>query len=356
VAPQPVHVRRHSYPGSLLLVSLLLGISVAGCCREPGKPDRAQCGDSTAFRILASAPPEVPVLVLYDGWQNDTCRTDLVCVGHPDVALGDVRWGLCGVTELVAFAPGFAPSVLTDCPHRSDGTQCDGAEPLKMESPVEVSVAVWVVAPGDSLDEETTVASHELEHANGAFQRSGAGIVLTYDVTGVSAQDKAKVDAIGNGCGQAAAMREHTDVYHRGAINVYYVKTLDHVTLDIGGSCWPNRDVVYAARDAKRPALLAHEIGHSLGLVTPDLKDGHIDQLPEYGDSAGRPEFRDNLMNSRVETVENVWLGQIYRIHFDTLSWFYSPVPSDRRWRECQDSASSASPCPPLTLRPQGWP
>jgi hypothetical protein len=59
-------------------------------------------------------------------------------------------------------------------------------------------------------------------------------------------------------------------------------------------------------------------------------------------------------------------LGQIYRMHFDKLSWLNRAgsstltalqALSTQHPLECQNDPATGEPCPPLTLHPTGgWP
>jgi hypothetical protein len=341
--------------------------AVAGCqCQDPVAARCGECLDATGFAVVFDNPvPTVKTLLLYDGWANGWCRTDRTCVGAPDAFLGDLRWGKCATTELVAFAPGFGPRVVADCPRSESNSEvCAGEEPIQLPAETDVQVRVWVApAPGESqgsLDEALDEARYEMDHAAAAFSRAGAGIRLAYQVNSVNAGD---IAAVGAGCAKAGGART-TSSFQSGAINVYYVPSLDMTQAwnPVGESCWPgNRDIAYVARDAKRPALLSHEIGHALGLVTPDDAEGDVDALSEFADYTTVPEVRDNLMNSGVLAFESLWPGQIYRIHFDKgHSWLFLAAGSTGAGQfghQCQTgSAYTDDPCPPLTLRVQGWP
>jgi hypothetical protein len=66
----------------------------------------------------------------------------------------------------------------------------------------------------------------------------------------------------------------------------------------------------------------------------------------------------DNLMRAASRSVSQITLGQIYRMHFDELSWLpKTRQPPDGYPRACQDNPVEGGPCPPLTLHPpRGWP
>lgn len=349
-----------------LLLPWLLAAGVAARCSDDGAPPAvAACREGDAIRVDA-ADQEQPgrVLALFHGWREGYCSRDSVCVGPPGLALAALPETACTPNELAAFAPRSAPDAVADCPGEpGDAQRCEGRSVLKLRRPETIAVAVWVVAPEAALTDETTLAIHELEHANRAFDSTGTGVVLSYTVEGLaegSQRDSARIAHIGSGCNGASGVRTDLTVFHAGAVNVYYLSVLTDGTADIGAACWPNHpDAVYVSRAARRPALLAHEVGHALGLMTPESMSGHVEQLPEFAQHQSDPEFRNNLMNGRVETVESVWLGQIYRIHSDqTYSWLQrhprTDVPS-APGRPCQDGVTSDGPCPAVTLRVRGW-
>jgi len=108
------------------------------------------------------------------------------------------------------------------------------------------------------------------------------------------------------------------------------------------------------------PTVLAHELGHALGLLRSvplqgggTAASGHVNDLDlEPYLSTG------NLMRSGGSWVGQITLGQIYRMHFDELSWLWlGKTPATDYPRECQNSPVQGGPCPPLTIHPsRGWP
>ena len=108
---------------------------------------------------------------------------------------------------------------------------------------------------------------------------------------------------------------------------------------------------------------LAHELGHAMGLLNSGpLPGGGTAQPGDVDELLLDPWLpTDNLMRSYNDEVRQVTLGQIYRMHYDKLSWKWSnpgaPTGANGYPRTCQNSPVQGGPCPPLTLHPiRGWP
>lgn len=345
-------------PSRLAVLGLAVGVVASASCRhESSVAQCAQCAVTTGYRVAFQDPvPASNTLVLFDGWANLWCRSDVGCVGAPDVTLGDVRWGKCDQTELIAFAPGYGPAVVPDCERQTDSPErCTGEASISLPDQFPVQVAVWVAASAGEMAAAKHEAELEMEHANIALTAAAAGITFEYVVTGLS---DAQAEVVGSACSAAGRIKQpDSGVFTSGALNLYFLPTLSG---DVGFDCWHpdgvNRDIAFVSRDAMRPALLVHELGHALGLMMSPGPDGHVDDLTEFPDYVELPDFRGNMMNSGVVAFESVWLGQIYRIHFDKkLRWLNRYVPT-AFGRECQVGAHDDVPCPPLALRFQGWP
>ena len=148
-------------------------------------------------------------------------------------------------------------------------------------------------------------------------------------------------------------------------LNVYYAESLR--SAQRGQYCYPldpgpkahsaaNRDVVFVSLDIKMESTLAHEIGHALGLIIPLDLSGHVDEMSLQ---VPFPGHRGNLMDGGAEDITNITLGQIYRMHFDSLSWLNVGLPPSVRppsLRDCGEKVYEHSPCPPLTVRAPRWP
>jgi hypothetical protein len=351
--------------GLFLTVPLVLAACPKWCPDgEEPEPLAQACTAGDAVRVdrVASELPS-RVLAVYHASIPGQCRWDSTCVGPVPLTLAPLPPGGCAPAELAAFSPGSDAGAAPDCPGQAgDDQRCGGRQELSLQAPDAVAVALWVVAPKDELPEELVLVAHEFEHANGAFARAGAGVVVRYAVTGLASDvqaDSARIAHIGEGCGSAPSVRSDGTVFTPGAVNIYYLSRPSDGTLDAGGSCPPPyADAAYVDLSQRRPALLAHELGHSLGLVTPGYAQGNVEGLPDYAAHTADPEFRDNLMNGSVVTVENVWAGQIYRLHFDAQrAWLqlHPTTTAPTFGHPCQDSETAEGPCPALTLRIRSW-
>jgi hypothetical protein len=369
--------RRWRYTPIVLLAGLMAAdwdlAACPDCFHEGYEIDLSSLG-------LLSTPPAA---VLFSGYRNGRCEDDLICTAAGDLVwLGDLGWATsynywgnsCSDREMVVFAGGHAPT-----PLRPTMADVPPITPT-LAPPAILSLAVWVKGSDPTLGVDVS-AEARLSDANGdlvntqqIFDMLGAGITLDYtvkplpwvipetvkDIYGQATCDLAQTLMEGvNETGGRAEMQDPSK------LNVYFVDSLKYA-LD-GQACYGaknpkvDRYVIFVAQVGHMPSTLAHEIGHTLGLVmratmpngSEGMDEGDVNEL------ALDPYLPvDNLMYSGVGNVGQITVGEIYRMHFDQRSWlWHNGTPGGGYPLDCQPSPVAGGPCPPLTLHPvRGWP
>ena len=368
--------------------SLALGALLLGGCPPSAQPVCEDCYDTDGYELdfssLASGT-QPPVAVLFSGWRNGRCQNDMVCTGTPSVYLGDVRWGSvqwsvdCDPNdqEIIAFAGGQEPFIATPEVAPGTGLRLKGVvTPISFGGPRQETVKLWVVGDPSltaaqslaAAGPKLTAAWNESQTARRIFADAGTGIDLKFDVDSFPSSGFVNINNLytNAACTLAGDLLVAPKGYDPDHLNVYYVSGMEgtRTGLDCYGTApGPTRqNIMFVKGTVGYSAMrLAHEIGHGLGLLnsgrTPvgEEEPGDVDEL------ALDPWLAtNNLMRSGADEVKQVTLGQIYRIHFDKLSWKWSsarpPTPANSYPRVCQNSPVAGGLCPPLTLRgPQGW-
>jgi hypothetical protein len=272
--------------------------------------------------------------------------------------------------ELVAFAGGHAPTA-------GQVDLASNGQTMVLDDPVSVSVTVWVVG-GLIRDDE---AAFEADQAKRVFADLGTGINIIPAVKSFPDERLGEVSGLFDAaeCSLAAGLTGLVDDlenpadkpgFDDGRLNVYYVKKFADTEANPAGlNCFvpdnpalSHQNVMFVLGLLNHsPTVLSHEVGHALGLLrsTP-LPNGSVTPPGHVDEIALDPYLaQDNLMRSgSVDFVGQVTLGQIYRMHFDALSWLWvNRTPGVDYPRTCQNSAVEGGACPPLTLHPsRGWP
>jgi hypothetical protein len=342
------------------LAVLVVGTAAMGACKE-----KKECPDcfEQGYRIDLSAVPsstKPPPAILFSGWRNGRCQDDLICTGTPDVFLGDIdgqSWGPACDKEALAFAGGHAPTPTTLVPS-SPGSS------VTLQPPLLLHVSVWIVGgvltPAD--------VQNDADKAQAFYADLGSGIDIKPHVRDFPTQRLAEVPDLeyNAACAlapQLAGMVAPPAGYDKGRINVYYVKQFGWGTgtpagVDCVYNTPPHQEIILVdGMVSTSPVVLAHELGHALGLLRSagggTGSSGHVNdlQLEPYLSTG-------NLMRSGGGYVGQMTLGQIYRMHFDKLSWLWLAQSSGTDYpRECQNNPVQGGPCPPLTIHPsRGWP
>lgn len=306
---------------------------------------------------------EHPGLVLLSAWRDGRCQSHVMCTGAPDVYMGDVRWGpddfavldwsvFCKKEELVTFAKGTAPHVEVMPP---EDLQVNSA------SAVAVPVSVWV-APALSLAN----AKDEVLGARDIYETLGTGIDLQLKQIAFYAPP---LPTLGVNCFFDATAFAQSTTYDAQSLNVYFVESVGYN--HAGQNCYDpdptksHQEIMFVSGGQSYSAVqTAHEIGHALGLVRslPEVSTGDL-----FDEVVLDPYLTtSNLMYSGGDEGTSLTIGQIYRMHFDKLSWLNRAGSSTltalqalapQYPLECQNDPATGDPCPPLALHPAGgWP
>jgi hypothetical protein len=242
---------------------------------------------------------------------------------------------------------------------------------LTLTAPVVVPVNVWVVTTAADAQVDVDFARASVNYADTRFRDSRGGLTLLEPAAppvGLGNGTQGEVTAVLEGSGEAgsigtsctsvpALLAKGTPVYRPDSLNIYFVKQIQFP----GGwyqaayNCFeygaPN--VIFVAMKGEQEFMLAHEVGHALGL---QYGSGHVE--PADGFSPQNP-MRGGITFTRDLLPEDFTSGQVIRAQVDIASWLNRwvtlngvamPVRGNRKSAvvACQDSPTVASPCPAL--------
>lgn len=352
----------------MLTLPLLLG-------RCSDKPACGDCGQEGGWTVaVLNQDLTGGSVALFKGWRAGNCTPRFeVCLGKPDIPLGDVDWAKsCDAWDLVAFARGFAPTVVLSAATTNRVERV--SQGIELRDLVSVPVTLWVLSTEADRAGAVAEAAQDADEANRVFSEFGAGIRLEYgDEASVDARwielETPDADVIGSGCTHVQDIRARATVGSAGralfdekALNVYYLPGLTELAdrgvncqcaPDSPTECWHEPKISFVGRSYDIYGVLPHEIGHALGLTRPFAQAGHSNAIGGFGTWVG------NLMNSGVTEVTNITIGQSYRVHFDSDSWLnrFGPQQPPALALACGEKVFEHSPCPPVNLRAPGvWP
>jgi hypothetical protein len=359
----------------LLTLVVLCGAVVSGCGGKSSCLDCLEEGYRVSFYDLTEEP-ERPLAVLYSGLRDGSCQQDVVRTGTRDVFLGDLSprgpENICDKDELVVFSRGHAPN-LSWVNHSITELS------VPLEPAVPVIVTLWIVEGVASTEE----VQFDADDARDVYADFGTGIDLVFHITSFPHDryremdgDPAAEGEIYKGAECKLAQRlsgmgpragqNYEPGFDPGRLNIYYVAGITPSSGTASGiNCgyppyWRNDVMFVDGLYEASPATLAHELGHAFGerravTLSSASQDqwGHADELVLDGYLT---EY--NLMKSYVTLVKQITLGQIYRMHYDELTWLWEGQARGGDYpRTCQGNPLVGGPCPPLILHPTGgWP
>jgi len=216
------------------------------------------------------------------------------------VAIGDVKLAI--VNEVVSLTQGRRPAY-------KKHLWSLGADTVAMNFPdvLNLKTRVWVLCPddpcgsllpgfSDGLLEKLTAANTLFAEQNAGIRLDLAAAGLISDQTGNAAKKAAYADFV-SGCGGISSGMKDKD-----ALNLYIVRSVDGQP-NRGKTCasYPNVAVVGYLGGG---GLIAHEIGHNLGL----WHSAFHTELDGMG--------LRNLMHSDSSTRCCLSEGEVFRIHF----------------------------------------
>jgi len=254
-----------------------------------------------------------------NGCEWDTARaTDSVGVGNKVPGSGSCKSSVSVFSDDNAMAwvntdtsTGGSP---TWTPNQGD------VVPIALQPPLVENVNVYVFG-GGSLD----LAYGAVDFANERFNANNVGIQFNAVVAEQTGSEPS-IDCLTT-----------PNPYTEGRVNVYYVSDTNRLT------CRPNPNVVFVGGPAD-VTVLAHELGHSLGL----LDFG-------YGSS-----FGDNIMQDTGTTRDALLDGQVFRMNMHCGSSLHRNKvrgdPDSWPWKKCLSTSSQTAcgtapldaNCPPV--------
>jgi hypothetical protein len=355
-----VYVRYIGCPPATTDVTIPAGGSV-------GATVTVGCGMVDAVNDVAA--PTAPRIWLLDHGSNasGTCENDLLV---ESVGLTSLGWNAspeaaattCHLAALV-LAKDRAP-FFTNAAADFNWTAAlgDVYAPMipagKLQLPVRIIISDPALSTINRDKLKLAIETAELALVQLALDNSYAGITLV-DPAGGPPQvtvDNAALPVLTQGCLGAAAIRANPAIYAAGRLNVYYVPEVrsEEGSPVAGYACATSEapNIVFVDHDGHFTSLLAHELGHALGNITPFW--GHADYFEGfYEESDGR---KLNVMVDGLsdpgETLPGdaryYSVGQVSRMHLGDASWLNKSSATDGstlRARLSMPGAGTIVPC-----------
>jgi hypothetical protein len=336
-----------------LIRSIVVACVGASIACDPGNPSPpASTADVQVdfAGILAGNRP----LLLYSGRAGSACVSFEPHIANPSVTLNGVSYDPACTVELDAFAPelgSFARTIDPAEPGDSDwlvNAITSGTMTIAMPPLTPVPLRIWLVAAAVAdVDKAKAMRDRLLDKAYPIFETMATGLTFDTASTGLNPT------LVPVKCSDANAIATNPAIYDATRINVYFIKDYAGITdLTPAQTCWMqgHPEIVFISWNNSNVVdpTLAHEMGHSLGLVHPNALGGHTYLEPGFD--------AFNLMATNTD-VTNASLGQLYALNYSSDSWlnrtgspFVRPII-----RSCQDSWGAGA-CPALTLFQPGWP
>ena len=342
----------------MILVATLAGCP--GACPPP-KPAPLEVLTTPAFNpttgnIVVSFPSASgsKKLLLYSGVRDGACRRFEQYVATSDVLLKSIAFDATCPAEIDLFAAGKNAIALAVDP-ANPGSElwftaalASGTLSLQLDSPTRLPVRLWLVGDDNDLGEAQAMRDRLLDKAYPVLESMGTGLTLDTATallkTGVIVPDCAAADLIAAG----------TVGYDPTRLNVYFVEKYGSSFSTPAMNCVQkdHREIIFIAwgNPWVSDPILAHELGHSLGLIRPIAKWGHT--------FAVTPDFANGNFMWEGPDIDDISVGQVYAMNFSIDSWLNTSGSAFARpvIRTCPDSWSLVGQCPALNAFAAGWP
>jgi len=281
------------------------------------------------------------------------CRDDVVRRAAGTLGVGNVLAAAGCRSEVSVFSSGNAMAIREQAPWTN---ACGDRVRFQLAPLLKAPMTVWVAVPklvsllwwGEP--DPAKVAKEDLGYATQAYDENKTGIGFAPSFEPVSEDDWEKIlsllpdklldafkqtgDPVSTVCALPSDL-ETSGFYKKGRLNVYYLP------LPFTGMiCDDDRNVIFVGL-VKKPATLAHELGHSFSLLGP------------FGHSNGAPGLaNDNIMWVRDPAPRDHFsLGQAFRENLDTTSTLNANGVRSGPVRPCPPDATSVTTggsCPDL--------
>jgi hypothetical protein len=270
---------------SMILFGLIFSIAYAG--------DR-----DDHVRVVNTSREDTGMLIMYENSRSEPVYHMGSAMGG-DFNIGE--WYDTFNTTIVAFAKGKAMGVTGSV------NWTDSAESVEvtLRDEIPISLVVWVLS-GDSATMRY-LALDAIQTTNEIWEAERMGIRITsvdyrYRADPVYAIPDSLLSIQQSDWNKIHALKSVVG-YEYGQINIYYVDNVSNNPRRGSGKSGDSALVILGS--LARPALLAHELGHTFRLV-------HTNHLPEFDST--------NVMHSASDKRRYLTEGQIYRVYVDSRS------------------------------------
>jgi hypothetical protein len=345
-----VTVTRETSPGQATTVT-----------SQPALIRIASAGAATSDRLIVPHASEAPpVAVLLDARTSTDCPMNdwaIAVVGVADLGV-NLEPGCSPAPELAAFSRGREIEFRDEnAPFKwTSGVDVETVTPAMPEFR-SISVVVGVPATAD-----LAWASAEIENVHDLFDENRSGIGIETANTHVHGRTSG-ITSIAAACSRAALDALLAPGHSMGEPDLFVLFVAD-ITDTAGGvenvyqglACAPASDhigrAVYLSISSYLHATLAHELGHTFGLIAPRIGSGggHSNAIGSFG--------QDNIMwNATDETIRfnrnRFSIGQLFRMNLDIGSWLNNGglVSTAVHVRDCQTGTGEGT-CPALDKDP----